>query len=353
MPDSRRQGVLAFKKQDDFTFLGGTAAALPATYALPIHGGVVKPNREVGPIPLTSDSGAEVGDYVIRASTGGTVTLPARASASGETAGSPLGLLLYQAMYAQAAGTAVGGVVPHTFTLGDTMPPPLTMWAKTGGQWWKFIDVVTQKLTLSGASSDGLIQVGLDFIGGDGQAMGTDPVSGTDYTMLSVDPRWKYPGSVVNLAASGTSTSEFFTESFEFVVDRVLSPRWGTGLTPRMYTPERTVNFTAGFVGGVAEGAWDFVRNSLIGTTADNTGMTQEIVNGSFDLTLGRHPVDAARSVTITSNASAANWQYLADLPPPDPGGGPFEFQAVGKLVRPASGEEVTVVLKDDKATTY
>jgi hypothetical protein len=352
MPDSRRQAIIAFKKQDNFTFLGGTAASLPATYALPVVSGVVKPNRETQPLPLTSDSGALVGDYVIHGSTGGDVTFLAHASESGQAAGSPLGLLLYEAMYAQAA-TGSAAPYTHTFTFGDTIPPPLTMWAKIGSNWWKFIDVVIQKLGISGQSSDGLCQVPVTFLGGDAQIMGTPPVSGVGYTALSEDPRWKYAGTTVELDADGTTLGEVFAESFLFEIDRVLSPRWGSGFTPRLFTPERNANFTAGFVEDAAQQGWDFVKTSLLGTTSNDTGMTQEILSGSFSVELGRHPIDATRSFTISSNTGAANWQYIADQPPPDPAGGPFELQAVGKLTRPASGEEVTVVLKDDHATTY
>lgn len=332
---SRRLGVLAFAKQASL----GTPAAAP-TFAVPIISGGLRPMPENAELPLTSDTLAEHGDYRQRVRGGGTVTILAHPEA--------IGLLLYHAMGAQAVSGA--GPYTHTFTLADALPvdEPITLWSLVGDDWIRFSDAFLGRLVLRGSSGQN-VMVEL----GDVVAFDYDDVAAPAYTLTEPEPRFKYLGSTTLLEAdNATPVAVENMEAAELTIDRGLELRYAASLTPTSITPARRVAFLASLVWDGDYQGWDFFRASAYGTTATGGGPSQSLPAGSFDVTFARHPASAPRALRLFSPED--NWQYQVERPDADPAGGPIEFDAGGKVIRPSGGgTEVTVELINDTAGAY
>ena len=336
MVASRRIGVTAFGKQT----AKGTPLAAP-TYALGRSGGVIKPEFDIADLPLTGDSAARRGRYKQRGRGAGTVTLIAHPDA--------LGLLLYEVCGAQAA-SGVGPTL-HTFTLADTIPEanPLTIWDMVGNDWWRFSDFYVGRIAIRGTSGENII------VEVSGVSLNAEAVAAPTFSLLDTEPRYKYIGSTVKLEAdNATPVTVENVENVELVIDRSLELRYGAKLTPAFVIPDRNVDFSAGVVmdsSGNNQG-WDYLHQAALGTTGLGAISQALASGGSFEVTFGRHPVDATRYLKIASNG--ANWEYDVDRPEPDPGGGPIEFDVAGIARRPAAGgTEVTITLANDVAGTY
>lgn len=330
MPESRRRGVIGFAKQS----AKGTAAANPA-YTVGVAGGVMAPTREMDDLPYTGDTAQRAGRYVKSARGEGSVSMLAHPDL--------LGLLLYEICGAQAIS---GAAVPYThdFTLTDNVPQttPMTVWQMLPDAWWRYTDVYMNQLTLSGQSGEN-IMMEASMMALNARQITTAPT----YTLLNPEPRFKYIGSVVKLEAdNATPVVVDNVESFELTINRDLELRYGAKLTPTFVIPNRDMDFQAGVLydtSGSNQG-WDYLRMANIGSNALDTDLSQVIGAGSFDVQTGRHPSDVTRFLRVASNG--ANWEYAVDMPEPDPGGGPVEFDVTGMVKRPTGGGQELSVLR-------
>lgn len=337
MPLSKRIGVLGFAKQST----KGTPAAAP-TYTLGVSGGSMKPEFDIADLPITGDTASRRGRYKQRGRGAGTVTLIAHPDA--------LGLLLFMAAGSQTH-SGVSAPYTKTFPIVDTIPDatPMTVWSMVGNDWWRFTDCYVSKLTIAGQSGENIVVV-VDLV-----SLNAEAVAAPTYTLLDVDPRLKYIGSVAKLEAnSATPQTMTNIDSFEFVIDRSPELRYGASLTPTFVIPDRNVDFSAGVLfetSGAGQG-WDFLHQAALGTTGTGAVSQNMADGGSFDIKTGRHPEDATRYLQIASTED--NWEYTVDRPEPDPAGGPIEFDIVGIVTRPAAGGSETVItLKNDVAALY
>lgn len=336
MVESRRKGVLAFGKQT----AKGTLLADP-TYAVGKVSGGVGPSRDIADLPLTGSSAARRGRYVQRGRGGGTVTILAHPDA--------LGLLLYEVCGSQAISGA--GPYTHTFTLADDIPQgnPLTVWDMVGDDWWRLGDCYVDGLTIRGTSGENvLVELSL-------MSLQVARVAAPTYTLIEAEPRHKYIGSAVLLEAdNATPVAVDNAESVELAITRAAELRYGARLAPSFVIPDRNVDFSTSIVvdtSGTNQG-WDFLAAAHLGEVAATGDIDQGIGSGSFQVTFGRHPIDAARFLRIASNG--ANWEFGADRPQSDPNGGPVEMDVAGIVKRPAGGgTEVTITLVNDVAATY
>lgn len=339
MPESRRVGVIGFAKQT----AKGTPVANPA-YTVGLVSGVMRPERDMDDLPYTGDTAQRQGRFVQRGRGAGEVTLLAHPDL--------LGLLIYEAMGAQA----VSGASPpysHTFTMTDNIPQanPMTVWMMVAGSWWRFADTYVNSLQISGQSGEN-IQAAVNMT-----ALQARPISAAPtYTLLSPEPRFKFMGSTIQLEAdAATPVTVDNVESFELTIDRSLEIRYGAKLTPSFVIPERDVDFSAGVLydtSGSNQG-WDYLRMANVGSVAADVDLSQVIGAGSFNVKTGRHPSDATRFLQFSSNG--ANWEYAVEMPEPDPGGGPVEFDVAGMVKRPAAGgqELAIMTLLNEVATVY
>lgn len=337
MPTSRRIGVFGFGKQA----AKGTPLAAP-TYTVGKSGGAMRAVPDIADLPLTGDSAARRGRYKQRERGEGTVTLMVNPDA--------VGLLFYEACGSQ---THAGGSAPYTktFPIVDNVPQanPMTVWDMVGNDWWRFTDTYISRLRLAGTSGENLV-VELTLV-----SLNAEAVAAPTYTLLDEEPRHKYIGGTTKLEAdSDTPTEMDNVESVELVIDRALELRYGASLTPAFVIPDRNVDFSAGLLfddSGNNQG-WDFVRQSALGTTGTGAVSQDMASGGSFEVRFGRHPEDATRYLEIASTED--NWEYIAERPEADPGGGPIEFDVAGPVNRPAAGgSEVVITLLNDVAAAY
>lgn len=329
---SARPGVFAFAKQSAI----GTPAAAP-DFAVPKSGGGIGPARDRADLPVTRASQGRAGQYVQRA----------RAEAGAlRVLGfpAPMGALLYQIMGAQTVSGA--GPYLHTFTMADAFPTPMTVWDLVADQWFRFTDVFLTRMAILGVSGENVVcELGMvGFNGG--------PVSAPTYTLHDDTPRHKFIGSTVKLEADGASPVALDTaEEVALEIDRAPELRYGASLTPKHVVPVRNVSFRSALLYDPAQQGQDFLKAARLGAVAA-TEMGQDIESGSFEVTFGRHPIDATKYFKIASNAD--NWEYDMDRPESDPGGGVLTLAPAGVVKQPAAGgSEVTIELANDEAGLY
>jgi len=184
-------------------------------------------------------------------------------------------------------------------------------------------------------------------------------------------PRFKYIGSTIKLIAEGRTPGGPWTnvESVDAEIRRNPVLRYGPSLTPTVLVPIREVDLSATFTHDPDQLDWDFVTASATGSVTGEEE-SQNLAQGSVDITFGRHPADATKFIRVYSGPPigtegtgtydtapfSANWEFDAQLPDPDPGGGPIDINAAGRLIDPPEdpGEsEVTVLLAGGKSSAY
>lgn len=332
-PVTRKKGVLAFAKQAS----KGTPAAAP-TYAVPKNSGGIKPMPEDEDLPLTSETGARLGRYRSRYSAGGTLTIITHAE--------PLGLLLYQAMGDQSVTGA--GPYTHVFEMASDLPQdePLTVWDKVGDDWLRFTDVYVPRLVLRAGSGENV------FCEFDCLALDVDTVSAPAFSLVDEEPRFKFAGGTYKLEADATPPVEVDNcESVELVIDRAPDVRYAGSLTAVKVVPGRDVDLNVGIHWDSDEQGSDYFNAANFGA-ATGGGASQNLAEGSAELTFARHPALAGRFLRIATNGR--NWEYGVERPDSDPGGGALEEDIIGILKEPdGGGTEVTITLVNETASEY
>jgi len=353
---NRRKGILAFAQQSAV----GSPASAP-TYAVPFStGGGPKPTREMADLPVTRPSSARSGQYIQRARGEGTCTILAHEE--------PVGLLLATAMGHEDFAT-VSGVPHHRFSMTeDLTDKPLTVWVNLATVWYRFPDTWVQLIGLAGNTGENVL-VNCGFV-----SMHYEPnVAEPDWqSVFAPDvPRFKYIGSTIKLIAEGRTPGGPWTnvESVDAEIRRNPVLRYGPSLTPTVLVPIREVDLSATFTHDPDQLDWDFVTASATGSVTGEEE-SQNLAQGSVDITFGRHPADATKFIRVYSGPPigtegtgtydtapfSANWEFDAQLPDPDPGGGPIDINAAGRLIDPPEdpGEsEVTVLLAGGKSSAY
>lgn len=358
MGTNRRQGVFAWAKQSAV----GTPAAAP-DYAAPFStGGGPKAVRDMADLPITRPTSARSGQYVQRARGEGTLAVLAHEE--------EVGSLILQATGAEQYAL-VGGVPHHRFEMTeDLTDTPLTCWCMLADNWWRFDDTFVTLLNLAGTSGENvLVNLGLTawhYTPDVGAPAGIDALLAPD------EPRFKYIGSEISIAAEGATPAGPFTnvENVELEIRRNPTWRYGPSLTPTVGVPIREIDLSAGFTYDPDQLDWDLVVAAATGSVT-GTGETQNLVQGSMLVRFGRHPEDATKFLefytgpkvgALPSSPGAdtapfsANWEFDAQRPDPDPGGGPIDISAAGRLIDPPESpgsSEVTIVLAGGKVGAY
>jgi hypothetical protein len=334
--ESTKQGVLAFGRQTT----KGTPLASP-TFAIPKLGGGVADQTDLAELALTGPTLSRFGQYKQRAWGGGTVQFLAHPEA--------LGLLIYEVMGAQAVSGA--GPYIHTFTMADTIPNanPLTVWDMVGNNWMRFTDMWVNRLKFASESGN-YVECEAEFLG----LTYADVAAPTLPTLAPAEPRFKFIGSTTKAEAdSATPATMTNITGVEIEIARDLQAQYGSAITPFDITPNnRIIDATLRIQYDSAQQGWDFYNWSATGQAATGGTASQLLPKGSFDITFGRHPVSSPRALQIASNG--ALWEYSVQRPEASPTGGPVEIEAIGQLVRHATGlTEVTVTLTNDTTAVY
>lgn len=338
-------------------------------YGMPIIDGNISPNKEYGDLPRQGSSMLRLGRYAQRATVGGTVTLLAHPEA--------LGLLLYNALGTELAVQTVGGATVHTFIMNDAWPGQMTVWARLSSgadeDTWRFRDACISRLQIQGTSGENL-QVEVEFVAKHYTKLSAGLPAG--YTLEDEDPRFKYIGTTARLDSdSAVPVIMSNAESITFEVARDPEVRYGSQLTPSVYAPDRMVNFSANVMydtGAGGSGAtafdkqgWAFIEDAYL--AALDGDPDQSTPTGSFDVTFGRHPLDAARYLRVVSGGGPVgvsnlptvvtpqqNWHYETTRPAASGSPTLIGYDLNGVAARPAAGpSEATVVLANDRATLY
>lgn len=338
MATTRRFGVFAFGKQSAL----GTPLANP-TYAVPKLSGAMRPVKERGDLPRLGTVLARLGMYTQRARGEGTISIMGHPD--------EIGLLIYEAMGAQAI--AGSGPYTHTFTMSDDQPytNPLTVWSKVGDSWWRFRDTFISRLAIMGTTGENVtLELDLVSFHYNPSAAPTLPGGG----VADEEPRFKYIGSTTQLEANNAVPVTMTNiENVSLEIDRTAELRYGAQVNPSTYSPDRLVSFSAGMVYDSTQQGWDFLEQFFTGTTGGaGTGPDQGIARGSFDVLFGKHPSASTSSLRIQSNG--ANWEYETERPDAEASPSLLELELNGPMVYPDSGStEVTVVLINDINAVY
>lgn len=351
---NRRQGIFAWAKQSAL----GTPAGAP-TYAVPMSaGGGPKPVRDIADLPITRPSSARAGQYVQRARGEGTLTILAH-----ET---EIGSLLLAVAGSEEYALDTNSVPNHRFVITEDFEVWLTCWVMLADDWWRFDDVNVTMLGLAGTSGENVL-VNLGFL-----ARHYAPhVVAPTYSLAPDEPRFKYIGSEIYVAPLGRAPTGPFTqvENVDLEIRRNPTPRYGTELTPAMLVPIREMDLSMGFTYDPDELDWDLTTVSATGSLT-GTGESQDLGQGSARVKFGRHPALASHFLefytgpgkgTVGAGGAdvapfSANWEFVAERPDPDPGGGPIDIAAAGRLIDPPENpgtSEVTVLLAGGKVGAY
>lgn len=339
---SRRRGLVAFGKQ--------TAVGVPNTspaWTVPITGGGIGIVREDDVIPVTALVSGRMGRYVQRARLEGSVRMLAHPKL--------LGFLLKHAM--GAISTTGTGPYTHTFTMAEEYPSPgFTFYSLVGDDWLQAYDCFITSLSIRGESG-GNVEVEV-ALGAKAAAVG---VPAPTYTVTNVEPRFKFLGSTIKVDAdSGSPQAVDNVEAFEVTIARDPDIRYGASLMPRVVAPDRLVDASATIAYDSDEQGWDFYRVAISGSTATPAAASQDMREGSFEITFGVHPSSANEMLRVASGTGATgagmrNWSYSVTRPEADPAGGAITMDVAGPLLTDGSGTtELTVQLTNDAAgSTY
>jgi hypothetical protein len=335
MPTARRFGIIAFAKQTGT----GTPAAAP-TFSMPIVQGGMRPAAELDFLPLDGASMARLGRYKKIANGIGSVTILTHLEA--------IGLLLYEAMGAQAVSGS--NPVLHTFTMNDNYPADaLTCWSDIGAvDTYRFTDTYVARLAITGSYGE-LVMAEMDLV-----SLTFDHPARPAYTLQPAEPRGKFIGSQMKLEADAAVPVLVTTaRSAALEIDRAPELLQTTGLAPSLISPMRNVNFNATALYDSAQQDWDFLEVFHLGASGATGGPDQSVARGSFEWTIGRHPIGTQpRGLKVISNGQ--NWEYDVERPDADASASPIEMEYGGPVVRPAGGgTEVTVELRNETAGAY
>lgn len=364
MAGTRRFGTIGFSKQSAIN-----VPALTPDFTVPMISGNINPQKEYDDLPRQGSTMEKLGRFTTKAHGGGQVTMLCNPDAVGH-------------LFKQAFGSEIvaGGPFPapfsHTFTMQDNYPGvipgdnPLTVWTSIGsvtalGQTWKFADCYIRRLKVSGTSGQN-IQIEVDFISWTYAPLASFPaitaglVGGLSTTLRAqgAEPRYKFIGSTVSLDPiyPGPLVPLTNIESAEFEIDRSPEIKYGPSLTPQVIAPDRMVNFSAAMTYDSAQLGWEFLNTVMTGSPT-GTGPEQSVPHGAATLTYGRHPYDALRLMTLTSNGH--NWQYTTERPDAEATPGLMELNLQGMFIFPTTAyggsgtTECTLVLNNDYDVVY
>lgn len=250
----------------------------------------------------------------------------------------------------------VTGTTNFTHTIiSNNSPHWNTCWLNiplAGGssEWLKMVDTLVKSIDFQ-YTAGRLMTVRADLLAKKAVVKATAPTITTTEELNATTNKhtWAAPTLKLDLATTPASTS--ITNLASFVIhlgyDNATFEQTDQ-LTPTFRDLGRwTASFSAEFL----LSDWTGLYTTFYGAAAPgaNTDPSITVLSGSLDFTVGTDPVNANRTLQIQMPAV----EFAFTAPTPDRSGKGLRSTVTGSLEKPASGEPVTVIVKNGVSADY
>jgi hypothetical protein len=322
----------------------GTPAANPE-FQIPIYGGGIKPVQQRGRHEVADGEAFRPGGFIQRA----------------DVQGSPLFAAFPNSLPRLITGhlasdTVSGGADPfsHLMKRADNAPWH-TVWASRpkpdGSEHWdRFDDVLIKAVELQYAAGIPL-RVMAQLIGKTGTLDVATPTPTTINKLDNNEPWYSAIGATLKLDLDATPavtqvrniesfTIRFGYDSMNLVQTDELTPRW-----------RDTGQWGVGFSADILLDSYASYKAAFAGAASGSSlGLSPVIVRGSVDFLIDVGPtLNANRTLRIQIPAV----EFTIDPPDPDVSGGAVKATLTAELQKPASGDPLSVTVKNAVAAAY
>jgi hypothetical protein len=324
----------------------GTAVANPE-YQVPVYGGALRPHENRTPFQVADGATYDPGEYKSMAWGEGSIDFAAFTDSVGR---------LFKAHLGSDTKTGAGDPWTHTMISNNT-PEWLTFWtqrplAGASVEWDRFVDCLVKTVEVQYVSGQ-LLRIHADVLSKVPRTKATTPVPVVTNVLDSATNKftWAAPTMKLDLDATPATTtlnpSNFQSFTIHMGYDSAAFQQTDQ-LTPGFRDLGR---WTVSMSGTYLLQNWDAYYATFFGAKAPaaNTDVSATVVRGSLDFLLGTDPVNANRTLQI----QIPEILFSVDSPDPDVSGAGIKLDISGKLQRPASGQPLTVILKNGIATAY
>lgn len=335
---------VAFSKQ--------SAAGTPATtydFITPIYGGLPRPAQDIAEFEVADGDPYRPGRYKQRLWSEATVEFAAFPDSASRIITGHLG-----------TDTKTGSADPWTHTVTRGVPEWFTFWVERpyvdgSTRWDRYDDALIKSVDVTYASGT-MLKISCEILGVNATTRVTAPTAssgtlGNTNILDETGPWYTWVGSTLKLdydATPATTTVHNF-EDWAF--------HMGYDDAELVFTDQLVASFRdlgqwkCGLSGTYIMQDWDLWNAVFYGNKAPaaNTAASQSIPQGSLDFTIAVGPTaDATRTMEI----KAPSQNFVIDSPDVDVSGKGLRASLTSTLNKPASGEPLTVIMKNAVSAT-